>query len=554
MIFTVFSTNSQERILSYDILAEVEKDGALLVQEQISVVAEGNAIKRGIYRSFPTKYKDRLGNRFKAGFEVTGVLKNGVPEPWFTEEKANGVIVYIGDKDIELMPGTYNYTLSFKTTRQIGFFDDYDELYYNAIGGDWAFPIETATVTIRAPEGSGIIQKAAYSGYAGSAGCDCELTSEGNLVKLTTTSPLQPHEQLTIAVAWERGLVARPSALSKMVNFLKDNLHILFALAGIAGAIMLYFRKWKSAGKDPAKGTIIPLFDPPGGFSPAATGYLSSMGMKEEVITSALVNMAVSGYLKINRTKKKYSLELVPGAAVELTPEEKAMASVLFTGRTEIDLDNVNNILFQKARSEAEKTLKGKMIPEYFNRNARHLLPGVIFSVVLVLLIFALSPSPAVPVILIFILTGIGILFSWLMKAPTPLGRALMDEAEGFKMYLSVAEKDQLNLMHEPELTVERFEKLLPFAIALGVENQWGKKFENALRRSMQDTKTYHPSWYTGTGAGAAAFSPVNFTSAMGKSFSSAISSASTPPGSSSGSGGGGSSGGGGGGGGGGGW
>jgi uncharacterized membrane protein len=121
-------------------------------------------------------------------------------------------------------------------------------------------------------------------------------------------------------------------------------------------------------------------------------------------------------------------------------------------------------------------------------------------------------------------------------------------------MYLSVAEKDQLDLMYEPELTVERFEKLLPYAIALGVENQWGKKFENALRQSMQDTKTYNPSWYTGAGAGAAAFSPVNFTSAMGKSFSSAISSASTPPGSSSGSGGGGSSGGGGGGGGGGGW
>lgn len=554
LIFTVLSANSQERILSYDILAEVEKDGALLVREQISVVAEGNAIKRGIYRSFPTKYKDKLGNRFRAGFEVIGVLKNGVPEPWFTEEKANGVIVYIGDKDIELMPGTYNYTLSFKTTRQIGFFDDYDELYYNAIGGDWAFPIETATVTIRAPEGSGIIQKAAYSGYAGSTGCDCELTSDGNLVKLTTTRPLQPQEQLTLAAAWERGLVTRPSALSKLANFLKDNLHILFALAGIAGAIMLYFRKWKSAGKDPAKGTIIPLFDPPEGFSPAATGYLSAMGMKEEVITAALVNMAVSGYLKINRTKKKYSLELVPGAAAELTPEEKALASVLFIGRTEIDLDNENHILFQKARSEAEKTLKEKMIPEYFNRNARHLLPGVIFSVALVLLTFALSPSPAVPVILIFILSGIGILFSWLMKAPTPLGRALMDEAEGFKMYLSVAEKDQLNLMHEPELTAGRFEKLLPYAIALKVENQWGKKFENALKRSMQDTKTYHPSWYAGTGAGAAAFSPVNFTSAMGKSFSSAISSASTPPGSSSGSGGGGSSGGGGGGGGGGGW
>ncbi len=121
-------------------------------------------------------------------------------------------------------------------------------------------------------------------------------------------------------------------------------------------------------------------------------------------------------------------------------------------------------------------------------------------------------------------------------------------------MYLSVAEKDRLNLMHEPELTAERFEKLLPYAIALGVENEWGQKFENALKRSMEETKKYRPAWYTGTGAGPAAFSLSNFTSTMGSSFSSAISSASTAAGSSSGSGGGGSSGGGGGGGGGGGW
>ncbi|MFZ2339767.1 MAG: DUF2207 domain-containing protein [Bacteroidales bacterium] len=554
LVLGLLSAKAQERILSYDIDAEIEMNGTLLVREQISVVAEGNAIKRGIYRTFPTKYKDRLGNRFKVDFEVTEVLKNGAPEPWFTEEKSNGVIVYIGDSDIELAPGTYNYTLSFKTTRQIGFFDDYDELYYNAIGGDWAFTIESATVTLKLPQGANVVQKAAYSGYAGSTGCDCEFSESGNVFSLTTTRPLQPQEQLTIAVAWPKGFVTCPPAIARAANFLKDNLHILFALAGIAGAIMLYFRKWKSAGKDPAKGTIIPLFDPPEGFSPAATGYLSNMGMKEEVVTAALVNMAVSGYLKIIRTKKKYSLELVPGADAVLTPEEKALASALFAGNQEIVLDNENHMLFQKARSEAENILKEKMIPEYFNLNVKHLLPGVLFSVALVLLTFVISPSPAIPVILIILLVGLGILFAWLIKAPTPRGRLMMDEAEGFKMYLSVAEKERLDLMHEPELTVERFENLLPYAIALGVENQWGQKFENALKQSMQGTKTYSPAWYIGTGFGAAAFSPSNFTSTMGKSFSSAISSASTPPGSSSGSGGGGSSGGGGGGGGGGGW
>ncbi len=554
LVLTAFSASSQERILSYDILAEIGKDGTLQVREQISVVAEGNAIKRGIYRSFPTKYRDRLGNRFKVGFEVKEVLKNDSPEPWFTEEKQNGVVVYIGDSNVELTPGIYNYSLTFTTTRQTGFFDDYDELYYNAIGGDWAFPIETATVAIKLPDGASVVQKAAWTGYAGSTDCDCEFSEDGNVVTLRTTRPLQPQEQLTFAVAWPKGFVDRPSALMRMTYFLRDNLHILFALAGLAVVVLLYFRRWKSTGKDPAKGTIIPLFDPPEGFSPSDTAYLSAMGMKNEVVTSAFVNMAVKGYLKILKTKKKYSLELIPGSAANLTPEEKALATALFSAGDQIELDNKNHSIFQKARGEAEKILKAKMIPVYFNLNAKHLLPGILVSVGLVVITFVISPNPAIPFVLIFLLTGLAILFSWLMKAPTPKGRALMDEAEGFKMYLSVAEKDQLNMMHEPDLTVERFEKLLPFAIALGVENQWGKKFEDALTRSMQDVKTYNPAWYAGTGAATAAFSPVHFTSAMGKSFSSAISSASTAPGSSSGSGGGGSAGGGGGGGGGGGW
>ncbi len=543
---------SQERILSYDIFAEIEKSGTLMVREEIRVVAEGNSIKRGIYRSFPTKYKDRLGNKFKAGFEVTEVLKNGNPEPWFTEEKGNGIIVYIGDRNIELSPGIYSYSLSFSTTRQIGFFDDYDELYYNAIGGDWAFPIEAAIVRIKVPEGAGIIQKAAWSGYAGSADCDCVLTDDGNIVSLTTTRPLQQGEQLTIAVAWPKGKVVQPSAILRLIYFLKDNLHVLFAVAGLTVVIMLYYRKWKSIGKDPAKGTIIPLFDPPEGFSPAATGYLAGMGMKDVVITSALVNMAVNGFLKIISSKKKYTLKLIPEATAELSPEEKALSSVLFSNRQEIVLDNKNHLLFRKARSESDNILKEKMIPEYFNLNTKQLLPGIIFSVVWVILAFIVSPSPVVPVILLILLVALAVFFTWLIKAPTERGRAFMDETEGFRMYLSVAEKDQLNAVHEPDLTVERFEKLLPYAIALGVENQWGRKFENALRQSTGKTRTYRPSWYAGTAP--AMYSPQKFTSAMGKSFSSAISSASTPPGSSSGSGGGGRSGGGGGGGGGGGW
>jgi uncharacterized membrane protein len=141
------------------------------------------------------------------------------------------------------------------------------------------------------------------------------------------------------------------------------------------------------------------------------------------------------------------------------------------------------------------------------------------------------------------------LLFAWLLRAPTPAGRQLMDQLEGFKLYLDVAEKDEMNLRNPPQLTPELFERHLPYAIALGVEQHWGERFARLLE-SMQDPQRhthYHPLWYSGH------FNPGHihdFTRSVGTGFHNAISSAATPPGSSSGSGGGGFSGGGGGGGG----
>ncbi len=544
---------SQERILNYNSNIVVETSGSLLVTETIKVRAEGNQIKRGIYRSFPTNYKDKIGTRFKVDFEVVDVFKDNAPEPYFTEKKGNGVMVYIGDKSRFLSPGVYTYVITYRTTKQIGFFKDFDELYFNAIGGDWTFAIEQATVSITLPDGAFVIQSAVFSGPEGNTSCDCTFEESGNLVTIATTKALQPYEQLTFAVAWPKGLVKEPTATEKAASFFKDNFHVLFALLGLGLVSFLYYKAWKKVGVDPPKGTIIPLFDPPTGFSPADTSFLNQMMLSQRAISAAIVNMAIKGHLKIINLKNKYSLERLNTDTDLLTPEEVAIASALFSKGSKVDLDNKNHAVFTSARTKANAILNKKMQPKYFSLNYSHLAKGLIASVFLVILTFMLSPTPTIPFILIVLLIGLVILFTYLIKAPTVEGRALMDDIEGFKMYLSVAEQQQLNALHEPDLTVERFEALLPYAMALGVENKWGAKFENALAKSTQETsKGYSPAWYAG--AGAMAFSPQKFSSDMGRSFNSAISSASTPPGSSSGSGGGGSSGGGGGGGGGGGW
>ena len=144
----------KERILDYTSEITVQADGGLTIVETIKVVASGNKIKRGIYRDFPTDYTDSRGNRVRVGFTVVEVLRNGEPEPYFTERRGNGVRVYIGRKDVMLPPDNYSYSLTYRTNRQLGFFDEFDELYFNAIGTGWVFPIERARAIIHLPPGN----------------------------------------------------------------------------------------------------------------------------------------------------------------------------------------------------------------------------------------------------------------------------------------------------------------------------------------------------------------------------------------------------------------
>jgi len=127
-----------------------------------------------------------------------------------------------------------------------------------------------------------------------------------------------------------------------------------------------------------------------------------------------------------------------------------------------------------------------------------------------------------------------------------------MDQIEGFRLYLSIAEEDRLNTLNPPEKTPELFERYLPYALALGVDQAWSERFSAVLSRAAAEENGYRPRWYSGNRFGN--FSSRGFSSSLGSSLSKAVSSSSVAPGSSSGSGGGGFSGGGGGGGGGGGW
>jgi hypothetical protein len=202
-----------ERILRFVSDVEVQRNGDLKVTETIRVQAEGNQIRRGILRDFPITYARPDGGRVVVGFEVQSVTRDGADEAWTTEGLANGVRVRIGRAEVNLSTGEHEYVIRYRTTRQIGYFADYDELYWNATGTGWTFAIDSAEARITIPDAVPFRQSAFYTGPQGARGQDAAIVEQrpGHIV-FRTTRPLPAGNGLTVAAAWPKGIVAPPSA------------------------------------------------------------------------------------------------------------------------------------------------------------------------------------------------------------------------------------------------------------------------------------------------------------------------------------------------------
>lgn len=300
-----------ERIFLFESLIIVHQDGTMTVWEKIKVQCAGQEIKRGIYRDFPIVYTDHSGNKFKVDFQVLDVLRDDKIESYHVESLKNGKRVYVGREDFLIPHGEHTYTLVYKTGRQLGFFLDHDELYWNVTGNGWSFVIDSASASVELPYGasSNILFREGFTGPQGSKGQNfkASIDSQGN-VKFTTTKPLMPREGLTIVVAWPKGYVDEPSSVQRLQYFLRDFIGVFAGLAGLLLLFSYYLAVWSRVGRDPETGTIVPLFTPPDGFSPAQVRYVTEMGYDDEVFAAAVINMAVKGYLSIAEEDDSYTL------------------------------------------------------------------------------------------------------------------------------------------------------------------------------------------------------------------------------------------------------
>lgn len=570
------SAQAEERITRYVSDVHVQKDGALDVTETIEVKAEGVSIRHGIYRDFPTTRRVMGQPGSHVGFKVLDVRRNGDAEPFSIEGIKGGVRVRIGSADSEVTPGAHRYVIHYRTTRQIGHFEDFDELYWNATGNGWAFPIDRVEARITLPSPSRFTRKASYTGPAGVMGSMARIASEdATSIAFETTAPLGPHEGTTVAVGWPKGIVDPPSDTSRALAQIGDWLPWLLASGGLVWLLAYYARTWLRIGRDPRKGTIVPLFSPPDDLSPAALRYILKRSFDNRTVAAALVALGVKGKVRLIEedggflSSDKKRIDKASDDTGDLSREEARLFDGLFIASDSVELEQKNHSLFSSSRNDAEEALKALFGERFYKPNlgpsmmgcARLVLlaAGLLLAIVLIgMLVDGVGPMTAfqlsskAPMVILLLAVPVVLFAFFLMGAPTKEGRAMMDRIEGFKHYLSVTEGERFDRMQAPEETLTLFEKYLPYAIALDVETRWAERFQSQIAAALASPAAQGTAmgWYSGHS------SPWNdiggFTSSIGDSLASSIGSASASP--SSGSGGGGSSGGGGGGGGGGGW
>jgi uncharacterized membrane protein YgcG len=572
------ANNDSDRILHFHARISIDSSGLCTVTETIKIYngrggdnSTNDAIQRGIVRELPTIYVTKSGWVHTVPFKLVSVKMDGGYESHFYEKENNGIRIYIGQSDIKLPEGVHEYEITYTTARQIIFNEDKDEFYWNVNGNGWSFDIEKISCLVTFPAGSEIIENACYTGVQGSTDNNCQFSiTDDNSIAFEATTAFTAYEGLTIASSIKKGILTQPTLIENIVFFVQDNMALPVALLGVFVVFLFNFVAWYRYGRDPARGLIYPQFEPPKGMSPADVGFVVAQKYKPEHFTAAIIDHAVKKRLKIDVKKEGWPIKknvyhfLPPDNGLEFERDYGLYNTYGFdivdlynqeaaNGTYNSKLAGIHRTLGQTLsdRFEVEKGKKNSFLAAFSLNNSLVGL-GIFFLVMLCMasiILIVIKPSLLLGLVVGGVLiTGFVIqwLFARILPAYTPQGRDITDHILGFKRYLSTTEQSVFDTLNPPEMTLQLFEKYLPYAIALQCENRWAKKFESIISNAIQNG--YSPSYYNVSNS---TFSTRHFSHSLSSGLTGSISSATTPPSSSSG---GGSSGGGGGGGGGGGW
>src|SRR5215471_8692532 len=541
------------RLLKFFFDIDVLPDATVDVTEHITFQFIGGPW-HGIIRDIPVEYTGPRGLNYSLFLRVKSVTdEDGVKLKYETsrERQYLKLKIYLEDAD----NSTRTISIAYTVSDALRFFDDHDELYWNVTGDEWPIPIQEAGARIVLPDGASTVRANVFTGAYRSTASNAAAEINGTVVDVRTTAPLGIHEGLTVAVAFDKGVVREPSAFYWFLLYLRSNWPLVIPVV----ALVFMFWLWWTRGRDPRLRPIAAQYQPPDQLTPSEVGTLIDNSVDMRDITAAIVDLAVRGYISIEEKDKSSMLGLVHNKDyvfhlkkssadwTSLKPHEQELLNGLFSGGpaagATVTLSDLHNQFYRYIPSIKNYVFDSLVGSGYYRRRPDSVRTGYIAGGLVVGFLGLWGAMPVsnflgmapFPFIAAGLLTGAIIcIFGWFMPARTITGARTLEGVLGFEDFLAHVESDRFNRMVK---TPEMFEKFLPFAMALGVERNWSKAFQNIY--------TQPPSWYQGGGYGPN-FYPYIFVNNLNTLSTQASSVMTSAPRSSGGSGFGGSGGGGG--------
>lgn len=499
-------------IKDYKVEIKLEKDNSFLVTEKINVDF-GYESRHGIYREIPTRYNNDKGHPYNVQFTILSVQDEYLnPQEYREEDKNNFKRIIIGRGD-RTISGRQTYVLTYRVKGAILFLPDHDELYWNAVGTRWDVNIKHVQVSVDLP---GPVAKedlkiTTYTGGDGSRKTNARSEIVNDHLIIFQGEGYLPHEGFTIVVGIPKGIFVPPlppapvsyeqsAPYQGQIYFLdvkkSSNRFLSLILPIIIFIIIFYF--WQRFGKDPQLNkSIVVEYKAPDNLTPAEIGTIIDFRVDPRDITSTIIDLAIRGYLKIIQKKglfwrKEYTLSKLKifENDVALKPFEKKILMGIFgniSRRSEVKLSDLRNEFYQDI-PDIEKTIINELEQKKYLTHFRSLI-------VMCFSIFGfMSFFMGLSVYMCdswfgasLILSGIIIfLFGFIMPRRTLEGVEILSKILGFKEFLQRTEKDQIQRADQQDI----FERMLPYAISLGISTKWATKFEGLY--------TQPPVWFIG--------------------------------------------------------
>jgi len=488
---------------SMDVALDVQTNGDVLVDEEVGFTFEGSFsyVTRGIPTNntggiVDVEVYDSAGNQLYQG---------DAPGTYSTTSEGDYLYITL---NIALADTSETWTIHYKAQDVVMFFDEGDELRWYVFDAETPVPINSARATVTLP-GEVPASEMTYSVQTGYE-IPARVNSPAASTMVYEAEGFPPYTNFWIVTGFPKGVVEFTWTARRVAAFAVPKVGFALPIIFLLGMLLLWHRRGRD---DPSAVYAKYVSEPPSDLPPGIVGALIDEKVDTKEVIATVVDLARKGYLEITDTKKEgiFSKPLTiftrKKPLDDLQGFEAEVARSLFDSAhpdqvTTADLKNnfyvhVGPIV---GRIYTETTQRGLFYSNPKSVRSRWVGYGFLTAIVLggLTALMVMFEVPGWGWFLAGSVVSALIVFAFAPRMPRRTSRGAQEQRkwEAFRNYL-----DDLTRFEDMESARDQFEKYLPYAVALGVERQWVRRFEGL---SVPPPMWYHPVFipmYMGSGS-----------------------------------------------------